>query len=124
MSCIERPSQAWRCPTDARCSRVSDLRLAIQATDRPTSGHDLAYDKFVSLPSKSLSAGASCSSAKESSEDGVFGLAAQLAYYFFLALFPAVLFILAQRRSWEACWWLVSAICSFALGSPLSGCGN
>jgi membrane protein len=33
--------------------------------------------------------------AKESSEDDVFGLAAQLAYYFFLALFPAVLFILA-----------------------------
>ena len=33
--------------------------------------------------------------AKESSEDDVLGLAAQLAYYFFLALFPAVLFILA-----------------------------
>ena len=33
--------------------------------------------------------------AKESSEDDVLGLAAQLAYYFFLALFPAVLFLLA-----------------------------
>ena len=33
--------------------------------------------------------------AKESSEDDVLGLAAQLAYYFFLALFPAVPFILA-----------------------------
>ena len=33
--------------------------------------------------------------AKESSEDDVFDLAAQLAYYCFLALFPAVLFILA-----------------------------
>jgi membrane protein len=33
--------------------------------------------------------------ARESSEDDVLGLAAQLAYYFFLALFPAVLFILA-----------------------------
>src|SRR5688500_5863382 len=33
--------------------------------------------------------------AKETSEDDCFGLAAQLAYYFFLALFPAVLFILA-----------------------------
>ena len=33
--------------------------------------------------------------AKESSEDDILGLAAQLAYYFFLALFPAVLFILA-----------------------------
>jgi membrane protein len=33
--------------------------------------------------------------AKESSEDDILGLAAQLAYYSFLALFPAVLFILA-----------------------------
>ena len=33
--------------------------------------------------------------ARESSEDDILGLAAQLAYYFFLALFPAVLFILA-----------------------------
>jgi membrane protein len=33
--------------------------------------------------------------AKESNEDDDLGLAAQLAYYFFLALFPAVLFILA-----------------------------
>jgi membrane protein len=33
--------------------------------------------------------------AKETSEDDCFGLAAQLAYYFFLALFPAVLFLLA-----------------------------
>jgi membrane protein len=33
--------------------------------------------------------------AKESSDDDILGLAAQLAYYFFLALFPAVLFILA-----------------------------
>jgi membrane protein len=33
--------------------------------------------------------------ARKSSEDDVLGLAAQLAYYFFLALFPAVLFILA-----------------------------
>jgi len=33
--------------------------------------------------------------AKEASADDVLGLAAQLAYYFFLALFPAVLFILA-----------------------------
>jgi membrane protein len=33
--------------------------------------------------------------AKETSEDDCFGLAAQLAYYFFLALFPAVLFVLA-----------------------------
>jgi membrane protein len=33
--------------------------------------------------------------ARETSEDDAFGLAAQLAYYFFLALFPAVLFLLA-----------------------------
>jgi membrane protein len=33
--------------------------------------------------------------AKETSEDDCLGLAAQLAYYFFLALFPAVLFLLA-----------------------------
>jgi membrane protein len=33
--------------------------------------------------------------AKETSEDDCLGLAAQLAYYFFLALFPAILFILA-----------------------------
>jgi membrane protein len=33
--------------------------------------------------------------AKETSADDCFGLAAQLAYYFFLALFPAVLFVLA-----------------------------
>jgi membrane protein len=33
--------------------------------------------------------------AKEVSEDDCLGLAAQLAYYFFLALFPAVLFLLA-----------------------------
>lgn len=33
--------------------------------------------------------------AKETNEDDCLGLAAQLAYYFFLALFPAVLFILA-----------------------------
>jgi len=32
---------------------------------------------------------------KESIEDGVTGLAAQLAYYFFLALFPALLFLVA-----------------------------
>jgi membrane protein len=32
---------------------------------------------------------------KESSDDDVLGLAAQLAYYFFLALFPAILFLLA-----------------------------
>ena len=32
---------------------------------------------------------------KESNDDDILGLAAQLAYYFFLALFPAVLFILA-----------------------------
>jgi membrane protein len=33
--------------------------------------------------------------AREASEDDCLGLAAQLAYYFFLALFPAVLFLLA-----------------------------
>ena len=33
--------------------------------------------------------------AKETSADDCLGLAAQLAYYFFLALFPAVLFVLA-----------------------------
>lgn len=33
--------------------------------------------------------------AKETSDDDCLGLAAQLAYYFFLALFPAVLFVLA-----------------------------
>ena len=33
--------------------------------------------------------------AKDANQDDVLGLAAQLAYYFFLALFPAVLFILA-----------------------------
>jgi membrane protein len=33
--------------------------------------------------------------AREINEDDAFGLAAQLAYYFFLALFPAVLFLLA-----------------------------
>ena len=33
--------------------------------------------------------------AKDAGEDDVLGLAAQLAYYFFLALFPAVLFLLA-----------------------------
>jgi hypothetical protein len=33
--------------------------------------------------------------AKETHEDDCLGLAAQLAYYFFLALFPAILFILA-----------------------------
>jgi membrane protein len=33
--------------------------------------------------------------AKDTSEDDCLGLAAQLAYYFFLALFPAVLFLLA-----------------------------
>jgi membrane protein len=32
---------------------------------------------------------------KEANDDDVLGLAAQLAYYFFLALFPAVLFLLA-----------------------------
>jgi membrane protein len=32
---------------------------------------------------------------KETSEDDCLGLAAQLAYYFFLALFPAILFLLA-----------------------------
>jgi membrane protein len=32
---------------------------------------------------------------KDSSEDDILGLAAQLAYYFFLALFPAILFLLA-----------------------------
>ena len=50
-----------------------------------------------SLPSKSLSAGANCSSApqKNRAKTTSSDLAAQLAYYFFLALFPAVLFILA-----------------------------
>jgi membrane protein len=33
--------------------------------------------------------------AKETSEDDCLGLAAQLAYYFFLALFPAILFTFA-----------------------------
>jgi membrane protein len=33
--------------------------------------------------------------AREASDDDVLGLSAQLAYYFFLALFPAVLFLLA-----------------------------
>jgi membrane protein len=33
--------------------------------------------------------------AKEANEDDCLGLAAQLAYYFFLALFPAILFVLA-----------------------------
>jgi membrane protein len=33
--------------------------------------------------------------AKETSEDDCLGLAAQLAYYFFLALFPAILFLIA-----------------------------
>jgi membrane protein len=33
--------------------------------------------------------------AKETNEDDCLGLAAQLAYYFFLALFPAILFVLA-----------------------------
>ena len=33
--------------------------------------------------------------AKETSNDDCLGLAAQLAYYFFLAVFPAVLFLLA-----------------------------
>jgi len=33
--------------------------------------------------------------AKEASDDDILGLAAQLSYYFFLALFPAVLFLLA-----------------------------
>jgi hypothetical protein len=32
---------------------------------------------------------------REVVEDDVFGLAAQLSYYFFLALFPAILFLLA-----------------------------
>ena len=32
---------------------------------------------------------------RESADDDVMGLAAQLAYYFFLALFPAILFLLA-----------------------------
>jgi membrane protein len=32
---------------------------------------------------------------KESNEDGVMDLAAELAYYFFLALFPALLFVIA-----------------------------
>ena len=32
---------------------------------------------------------------REVSEDDVLGLAAQLSYYFFLALFPAILFVLA-----------------------------
>jgi membrane protein len=32
---------------------------------------------------------------RESADDDAFGLAAQLAYYFFLALFPAILFLLA-----------------------------
>ena len=32
---------------------------------------------------------------KESNEDDVLGLAAQVAYYFFLALFPAILFLIA-----------------------------
>ena len=80
MSCIERSSgRAWR------------------ATERLISGHDLACNTFVfaafQIPlswSELLKR-----TAKESSEDDVLGLAAQLAYYFFLALFPAVLFILA-----------------------------
>ena len=33
--------------------------------------------------------------AKDSIDDGITGLAAQLAYYFFLALFPALLFLVA-----------------------------
>ena len=33
--------------------------------------------------------------AKETSDDDCLGLAAQLAYYFFLALFPAILFLIA-----------------------------
>ena len=32
---------------------------------------------------------------KETNDDDCLGLAAQLAYYFFLALFPATLFLLA-----------------------------
>ena len=32
---------------------------------------------------------------RESLDDDVLGLAAQLSYYFFLALFPAILFVLA-----------------------------
>src|SRR5690349_3534100 len=32
---------------------------------------------------------------KDSGEDDIFGLAAALAYYFFLALFPAILFLIA-----------------------------
>ncbi len=37
--------------------------------------------------------------AKETSADDCLGLAAQLAYFFFLALFPAFLFLLALART-------------------------
>jgi hypothetical protein len=35
-------------------------------------------------------------------EDDCFGLAAQLPYYFFLALFPAILFILSNTHPYTA----------------------
>ena len=35
---------------------------------------------------------------REVVDDDVLGLAAQLSYYFFLALFPAILFLLARRE--------------------------
>ena len=37
-------------------------------------------------------------SVKEALADNVFDLAAQQAYYFFFALFPALLFVIARRQ--------------------------
>jgi membrane protein len=71
--------------------------LSFELIGRHVAGSNVALDRFMfaafEIPiswSELLKR-----TAKESSADDVLGLAAQLAYYFFLALFPAVLFILA-----------------------------
>jgi membrane protein len=53
--------------------------------------HSVSFVPSVPLPWSELIR----RTVKDALEDDIFGLAAQLAYYFFLALFPALLFVLA-----------------------------
>ena len=74
------------------------LNLSLyRATKSDDSGHDLACNRFVFNTFKIPLSWTELlkRTVKESTDDDILGLAAQLAYYFFLALFPAVLFVLA-----------------------------
>ena len=112
-ACALRPIDAARAGADRAVGMTQDGALELWAESSARSigsvrgilindparckGHDLACDGFMFAAFKiPLSWGELLKrTAKDSSDDDILGLAAQLAYYFFLALFPAVLFLLA-----------------------------